>query len=167
MRYTLAILILFCSFQIFGQENDSFQEASDSLNKIAYLESLDTNAFSSLRICYSSMYVCEGIIDGSESHSIPNTDSIIIRVTISHERDSIFQIQYRRNEKTDFKNGSFKVFTLNGNSSLAVPHDNYEFNISTEEVNNPWNYMPASSDGREVMYSYFEKGKIIFYQYKE
>ena len=163
MKYSL-IIFLFSISPLFGQVLDGDQEAADSLNKIEYLDTADIRAFGMFRICYSSMYICDGIIDGEDSLRFLTCDSIVIRAKIKHKRDSIFEIEYSRNAKSNFNKGSFKVFTLNGNCSLAVPEYNTEYTLTSEDIRNPWNYLPASSDGREILYSYYDDGKIIFYQ---
>lgn len=166
MRYFFIILICYFS-PVLAQEDSVKVEISDSLNKFEYLDTLDIRIFGSLRICYGSMYLCDGIINGSDTYVKPNTDSVLIRAIITHEHDSIFRVKYRRNEKSEFKTGYYKVFSLNKRGALAIPEDNVYLNLSSQELNNPWNYIPASSDGREVLYSYYENNKIIYYEFKE
>lgn len=160
----LVALSFFYISSLFAQETDGKKEIIDSLNSITYLDSATIKAFSSLRICESNLYVCVGIIEGKDTSEVRACDSIIIRATIEHLRDSIFEIHYRSNNKSDFTVGSFKIFTLNERFSLAVPEEKIELNLSTKEVQNVISFIPSSSDSREILHAYYDNGKIIFYE---
>jgi len=161
----VTIIFLFGS-SIVGQVKSSEKEERESLSKIEYLDSLDIRRFGTLRICTNDVYLCKGIITDSDINTNVDCDSIIIRAVISHSHDSIFEIKYRDGENYDFLNGTFKFYSLNGVSALAFPIDNTNFNITSEEIKNPWNFIPSSTDGREVLNAYYEKNKIIYFECK-
>ena len=166
------IRISIVNFISFGQNSNNEISNTDSikeivLSKLAVLNTITIENVSTLKIC-SDKFNCKGFIQDYDSinKNIHEMNKVAIIKKIAPFE---FEIKYKYRESKQFIVDTFNIYCSNDNWSIAVPINCqecvYKPQYFKEEYDffDPANFMPASTDERDVIFIIKENEEIIFY----
>lgn len=163
MRF-VKYLFIFSSFFCLGQNEI---EKADTVKQaqIQLLTELKLENFSSLLICYyPDLNECKGFICEIDTLEFSEAN-IDIRAQIELFENEKFLIKYKFRESKDFIVGYFYLICFDNSMSMTMLDKSWISKI--DYVNGFWEFIPASSDERDVVFVKDLGGKIIFYTKNE
>ena len=156
----LTLLLITLSFALNAQNEKNKLIQKDSNGELYMMNSISEDSLWSLKVC-SDSGICKGFLtekDTSES-SFANIDPRMIMTKVA---DFSYKIEYKWRDSKQFIVDTFNVYCLNGGLCIAT---NLEDSKRSDLCDFLYmlDFMPSSSDDREVLYVTRLDEKIIIY----
>ena len=163
MTKVLIILFSFFSTISFIQINENRILYSDTTMELSLLNEVELNNLGTLKVCFDldncKGFICE--IDTTETRQ----DEMDIRAVITRLKEFEFKVEYKYRDSKLFLTDTFHLYCMNKSFSIALPL------YSNRIKNDPssigiWDFFPASTDERDVVYCTIMSNQIVFYEKK-
>jgi hypothetical protein len=161
MTKYLSILIVTISFSLNAQNEKNKLIHKDSTNELYMINSASEDNFWSLKVCVES-WNCKGFITEKDTSSTPY-EKMNVRAIITVISNFQYKIEYKWRDSYKFLVDTFNIYCSDGVFSIALTTGNsIKGNIS--DYLNMIDFMPTSSDQRDVVFVSTRDEKIIFYE---
>lgn len=160
MTKYLSILFITLSFSLNAQNEKNKLIHKDSTNVLYMMNSISEDNLWSLKVCINS-WNCKGFLTEKDTSSTPY-DQMNVRAIITMLSDFQYKIEYKWQNSDKFLVDTFNIYCSDGVFCIAITpgdsmrEDLYDYLYMID-------FMPASSDDREVLFITTRDEKIIFY----
>lgn len=155
----LLFLALF-SNQLSAQNDDNLLIYKDTNQEIYLMKEITKENMLFLKVCMD-LYNCKGFISDEDTLGIESVQ-MDIRAIVSPLSDYKFEIKYKFRNSLQFIVDTFNIYSMDTKFSIALPFESERPEFNPEDIGY-WNFFPASTDERDVVFVKQEEDKVIFY----
>lgn len=159
MTKYLSIIIIALSFSLNAQNEKNKLIRKDSTDVLYMMNAISEENLTALKVCQDFL-TCKGFLTEKDT-SGTTLHQMDVRAIISRISDFQFKIEYKFRESKQFIVDTFNIYCLDNSLSIAYPI-NINNNISNLDYFG--DFIPSSSDERDVVFITTRDEKIIFYQ---
>lgn len=168
-QITIVIQLVFCLAILFplsstAQQLDDKIIYTDSTKELRILNSHSVENFIFLKICHDR-FDCKGFITESDTTGTM-LNEMDVRARIARLAPYEFEIEYKYRNSKDFIRDTVVLYCLNNSMTIAIPRDTKNGFATSPEKLEYFDFLPASTDERDVVYIVGIDDEIIFYQKK-
>lgn len=159
MTKYLSIIIIALSFSLNAQNEKNKLIRKDSTDVLYMMNAISEENLTALKVCQDFL-TCKGFLTEKDT-SGTTLHQMDVRAIISRISDFQFKIEYKYRESKQFLVDTFNIYCLDNSLSIAYPI-NMNNNISNLDYFG--DFIPSSSDERDVVFITTRDEKIIFYK---
>lgn len=159
MTKYLSIIIIALSFSLNAQNEKNRLIRKDSTDVLYMMNAIAEENLTALKVCQDFL-TCKGFLTEKDT-SGTTLHLMDVRAIISRISDFQFKIEYKFRESKQFIVDTFNIYCLDNSLSIAYPI-NINNNISNLDYFG--DFIPSSSDERDVVFITTRDEKIIFYK---
>ncbi len=147
------------SFSLNAQNETNKLICKDSTDVLYMMNAISEENLTALKVCQDFL-TCKGFLTEKDT-SGTTLHQMDVRAIISRISDFQFKIEYKFRESKQFIVDTFNIYCLDNSLSIA-----YTININNNISNLDYfgDFIPSSSDERDVVFITTRDEKIIFYQ---
>ena len=159
MTKYLSILIITLSFSLNAQNENNKLIHIDSTEKLYMMNAISEENIMSLKVCHD-FSTCKGFLTEKDT-SGTTLHQMDVRAIITRISDFQFKIEYKYRESKQFIVDTFNIYCLNNSLSIAYP---ININNNISNLDYFWDFIPTSTDERDVVFVLTNDDEIIFYK---
>jgi len=152
-----SIFILTISFSLNAQNENNKLIHKDSSEELYMMNTISEENLTSLKVCQDFL-TCKGFLTEKDT-SGTTLHQMDVRAIISRISDFQYKIEYKYRESKQFIADTFNIYCLDNSLSIAYP-----ININISNLDYFGDFIPSSSDERDVVFITNRDEKIIFYK---
>jgi len=153
----LTLLLITLSFTVNAQNEKNKLIQKDSSEELYMMNTISEENLTSLKVCQDFL-TCKGFLTEKDT-SGTTLHQMDVRAIISRISDFQYEIEYKYRESKQFIVDTFNIYCLDNSLSIAYP-----ININISDLDYFGDFMPSSSDERDVVFITTRNEKIIFYK---
>ena len=153
----LTLLLISLSFTLNAQNEKNKLIQKDSSEELYMMNTISDENLTSLKVCQDFL-TCKGFLTEKDT-SGTTLHQMDVRAIISRISDFQYKIEYKYRESEQFIADTFNIYCLDNSLSIAYP-----ININISDLDYFGDFMPSSSDERDVVFITTRDEKIIFYK---